>query len=515
MTRGCLYLVSVGPGQTDYVSERALAALRHSQLVVSYDLYLSWVKHVLTDQELYCPPLTRERERAQAALAAARQGKRVALVSSGDIGVYAMASLAFELMEENDDFAVEVIPGTTAATACASILGAPLSHDFATPQLSDLLCPFQWIEERAKAVAQADLCLAMYNVQSEKRRTGVYKILDLLIKGGKSPETLCGVVKNAYRPGQESYIATLRELTEKTFDMFTTIIVGNRFTRRKRDWLFTPRGYIAWEESGVEKPREDAVWVFAGTSDGNEAALAIRNSNRPVVVSVASNYGAKLNQAALAGHDVQVVEGRLGQEKRKALLETSRCKAVVDATHPHAETISWQLNELCTELEIPYLRLERPACKLPEQAYLAEDCRDAARQAVATGKRIFLATGARDLETFLQEDGAQNREWFLRIIPDPEIIEKAVKLGINPKNICAMQGPFSSQFNDLLMREWQIDCLVTKDSGERGGLGEKIEAATRLKIPIIIIKRPNSSAGSETTFHSPKAIIETLNKLHI
>ncbi|MDX1989599.1 MAG: precorrin-3B C(17)-methyltransferase [Candidatus Obscuribacter sp.] len=515
MTRGCLYLVSVGPGQTDYVSEKALAALRHSQMVVSYDLYLNWVKQVLTDQELYCPPLTKERERAQAALAAARQGKRVALVSSGDIGVYAMASLAFELMEESDDFQVEVIPGTTAATACASIIGAPLSHDFATLSLSDLLCPFQWIEERAKAVAQADLCLAMYNVQSEKRRTGVYKILDILIKGGKSPDTLCGVVKNAYRPGQESYIATLSELTEKTFDMFTTIIVGNRFTRRKRDWIFTPRGYMDWEEQELESPREDAVWVFSGTSDGNEAALAIRDSNRPVVVSVASDYGAKLNQAALAGHDVQIVAGRLGQEKRKTLLKTSRCKAVIDATHPHAEAISLQLNELCSELQIPYLRLERPKSDLPEQAYLASDCRDAARQAIATGKRIFLATGARDLETFLQADGAANREWFLRIIPDPEIIDKAVKLGIKPKNICAMQGPFSSQFNDLLMREWQVDCLVTKDSGARGGLQEKIEAAGRLQIPIIVIKRPAPHPGHGTTFQSAAAIIETLNKLHI
>lgn len=489
---GSLALVSVGPGYAEHISDAAKDALAQSDLIASYELYLTWVKDLIADKQIVTTPLTQERERAQAAVDAARRGLKVSLVSSGDIGIYAMATLVFEIMEEEDDFAVSVIPGITAANSCASILGAPLSHDFATLSLSDLLCPFHWIEERARAIAQADLCCVLYNVQSERRQEGVYKILDILLTK-KSPETLCGVVKNAYRPGQTSYICTLGELRHKSFDMLSTIVVGNRFTRRKRDWIFTPRGYGHWLEKSPTAPSQ-AIWVFSGTADGNGAALALKESGRKIVVSVAGSYGAEVNRHKLA--DIEIIAGRLGIEKRRELMRDSQCRAVVDATHPYADKISLQLTKICRDLDIPYLRLERESAFEAFEAQdnksiiLAESATDAAQKAMKLGKRIFLSTGSKDLESFLNTKGANEHQWYLRLLPDDELIERAVKLGIPRSHICAMQGPFSQAFNEVLWRDWQIDCVVSKDSGSAGGAQAKLHAARALGLPLVVLKRP-------------------------
>src|SRR5581483_3610707 len=272
---GILNLVSVGPGTQDLIVPRARQALEQSDVIVGYDLYLTWITPWIKHKEIHTPPLTQERERALLAIGKARAGDRVALISSGDIGIYAMAALVFEEMREDDTFELNVVPGITAANACASLLGSPLSHDFATLSLSNLMCPWEWIEERARHIAAADLACVLYNVQSKARTDGVYRILEVLLEH-KSPETLCGVVRNAYRPEQSVAIYRLRELTALRFDMLTTLVIGNRFTRRKRSWIFTPRGYNDWQAGEASEiafdPPKDAVWVFSGTSDGNALA---------------------------------------------------------------------------------------------------------------------------------------------------------------------------------------------------------------------------------------------------
>ncbi|MBC7453172.1 MAG: precorrin-3B C(17)-methyltransferase, partial [Massilia sp.] len=224
---GVLNLVSVGPGFADLIIPRAIAALQESDVIVAYDLYLRWIEPYLAGKEIHTPPLTQERARALLAIEKARGGAKVALISSGDIGIYAMAALAYEEMREDDTFEVNLIPGVTSANACASLLGSPLSHDFATLSLSDLLCPWEWIENRARHIAQADLACVLYNVQSAGRQEGVYRVLSLMLES-KAPHTLCGVVKNAYRPGQEVAIYRLDELMSLKFDMLTTIVIGNR-----------------------------------------------------------------------------------------------------------------------------------------------------------------------------------------------------------------------------------------------------------------------------------------------
>jgi precorrin-6x reductase len=560
---GVLNLVSVGPGTSDLIVPRAREALANSEVIVGYELYLRWIAPWLEGKEIHTPPLTQERERALLAIEKARGGARVALISSGDIGIYAMAALAFEEMREDDTYAVNVVPGITAANACASLLGSPLSHDFATLSLSNLMCPWEWIEHRARHIAAADLACVLYNVQSNARVEGVYRILEILLEH-KSPETLCGVIRNAYRPEQAVAIHRLGELSALRFDMLTTIVVGNRFTRRKREWIFTPRGYNDWAGdeaaqgetantaalaigtaigTGIataafgsasatpELPRE-AVWLFSGTGDGNALARALADRQGPIVVSTASEYGGEIAREDCPG--VTVWAGRQGVEARRRALLGSRARAIVDATHPFAQQMSEQLIGLSKELSIPYLRYERPSAFVTGSALgtpdavdirdtldplgalnitgsLCDSVADAAQRAIAIGQRIFLATGSKDLATFLNAPGAGQREWFVRITPEPALVRRAIDLGIPRDHILAMQGPFSEAFNTALWRDQRIDCVVTKDSGEAGGFSAKARAAAALKIPLLVIRRPQVAYPSIAT--SFEAVSEQLQSL--
>ncbi len=488
---GVLNLVSVGPGFAELIVPRAETALRNSDVIIAYELYLRWIEPWIKNKEIHSPPLTKERERALLAIKKARNGSKVALVSSGDIGVYAMAALAFDELQDEDTFKVNVIPGITSANACASLLGSPLSHDFATLSLSDLLCPWKWIEQRATHIAAADLACVMYNVQSTQRQHGVYRILHLMLEQ-KSPNTLCGIVRNAYRPGQEVAICRLDELPGLQFDMLTTLIIGNRFTQRKGNFIFTPRGYNDWLAPSArpsEQPLpEQALWVFSGTSDGNVLAQELCAKGYPVIVSAATAYGAKL-----AGNNcphATVWQGPSGVEVRRKALVRSQAQTIIDATHPYANVISKQLINLAETMNIPYLRFERPSDLETDANLICNSPAEAAERAIKMGQRIFLSIGSKDLRVFLQSSGAIDKQWFARITAEPEFIQRALDAGIPQSHLCAMQGPFSKDFNSALWRDWQIDCVVSKDSGIAGGFRAKVDAAKALGIPMLTIKRP-------------------------
>jgi precorrin-3B C17-methyltransferase len=186
--------------------------------------------------------MKREVERCRAALDLASRGETVAVVCSGDAGVYGMAGLIYELSEEFPPIEIEIIPGVTAALAGAAALGAPLTHDFAVISLSDLLTPWELIEKRLCAAAEADFCIALYNPASKKRDDYLYKACAVLSRY-KPPETVCGLARNLGREGESAETTTLERLAHTQADMFTTIFIGNSQTKIVNEKMVTPRGY--------------------------------------------------------------------------------------------------------------------------------------------------------------------------------------------------------------------------------------------------------------------------------
>jgi precorrin-6x reductase len=485
---GKLYLVSVGPGFSDLIPPLAKKVIEDSDTIVAYELYLKWIQEWVEGKDIHIPPLTKERERAEIAIKLARQGKKVSLISSGDIGIYAMATLAFDLMEEDDTFDVQVIPGISAANSCASLLGAPLSHDYATLSLSDLLCPWEWIEKRASHIAQADLAVVFYNVQSRSRQEGVYRILEIMLEH-KSPETWCGIVRNAYREDQEIQLIQLKDLPKQKFDMLTSLVIGNRFTEKKGKFIFTPRGYVGWNEQEQEKEifPEGSAWVFSGTSDGNALADEIAKQGKQVIVSAATDYGQEVVKRNYP--HLYATGGRKGVEARRQELRDSKATHLVDATHPFATEITSQLIGLAEDLDIPYYRYERASsCVVDENVSLVATMEDAGKLAASKGKNVFLATGSKELRVFTKME--TDTKWFVRLTPDPKMVQRAMDAGIPRTQTCGMQGPFSKEFNLALWKQWNIDCVITKDSGNAGGYEDKKQACDELGIPLIVITRP-------------------------
>jgi cobalt-precorrin 5A hydrolase/precorrin-3B C17-methyltransferase len=239
--RGRLFLVGLGPGDEALIPPLARKALARSELVVGLEQYVDRIRHLLRPgTRTSTPPLGEEIERARLALDEARARRSVALVSSGDAGVYAMGSPALELA--GDDVDVVVVPGITASQAAASLLGSPLGHDHASISLSDLLTPWEIIEQRVEAAAVGDFVLALYNPRSKGRDWQLGKAREILLRH-RSPETPVGVVREAYRPGQRVSITDLGSLRPESVDMLTTVIVGSSRTDLRAGRMVTPRGY--------------------------------------------------------------------------------------------------------------------------------------------------------------------------------------------------------------------------------------------------------------------------------
>jgi cobalt-precorrin 5A hydrolase / precorrin-3B C17-methyltransferase len=240
-SRGRLSLVGLGPGDDALIPPLAREALAASELVVGLEQYVDRVRHLLRPgTKVSTPPLGNEVERAREALAEARSGGSVALVSSGDAGIYAMASPALELAGE--DVEVTIVPGITAAQAAASLLGSPLGHDHCAISLSDLLTPWEVIQERVRAAAEADFVVSLYNPRSKGRDWQLGKAREILLQH-RPPDTPVGVVRDAYREGQEVTVTDLGSLRPEEVDMLTVVIVGSSQTEVRAGRMVTPRGY--------------------------------------------------------------------------------------------------------------------------------------------------------------------------------------------------------------------------------------------------------------------------------
>ena len=240
-------VIGLGPGGGADLTGRARAALEECDLLVGYTAYIDLVKEDFPDKETLSTGMRREVDRCRAAVEAALTGKSVAVVCSGDSGVYGMAGLIYEVAQEYDPIDIEVVPGITAACGGAAVLGAPLTHDFAVVSLSDLLTPWEKIEARLTAAARADFVLCLYNPASKSRPDYLRRACDILLAAGKSPDTVCGTVRNIGRAGEEARILTLGRLRDTQVDMFTTVFVGNSQTKVIGGRMVTPRGYLQRE----------------------------------------------------------------------------------------------------------------------------------------------------------------------------------------------------------------------------------------------------------------------------
>ncbi len=236
-----LTIVGIGPGKAEGMTMETYECLSRCECIVGYTVYVDLVRQLFPDKVYYSTPMTQEVERCQWAIEQAASGREVAMVCSGDSGVYGMAGLVCELAGE--ETGVEVLPGVTAACSGAALLGAPLAHDFAVISLSDRLTPWDKIEKRLQAAAAGDFVICLYNPASKGRPDYLRKACDILCETGVEEERICGVVQNIGREGESSRIMTLAALRDYAADMFTTVYIGNRMTKQLGERMITPRGY--------------------------------------------------------------------------------------------------------------------------------------------------------------------------------------------------------------------------------------------------------------------------------
>jgi len=238
-----VYVVGIGPGNEAYLTAQARSALEEAQVLCGYTLYVEQASALFPGKETYATPMRQELDRCRWAMETAADGKTVALVCSGDAGVYGMAGPLLQLASERPEVEVEVVCGVTAAMSGAAVLGAPIGNDFCVISLSDLLTPWTVIEDRLRFAAAGDFVICLYNPSSRKRADYLQKACDILLLAGKHPETVCGYVRNIGRPGEESHILSLDKLRETELDMFSTVYIGSSDTVEDHGHMITPRGY--------------------------------------------------------------------------------------------------------------------------------------------------------------------------------------------------------------------------------------------------------------------------------
>lgn len=250
--------MSLGPGHRSHMLPVALEAITNAEVVIGYKMYLDLIADLTEGKDVLSSGMRKEIDRCQAAIERATAGQRVVIVSSGDAGIYGMAGLIFDLCREQDllvagqsdrleeprDFTIEVIPGVAAFNAAASLVGAPLMHDFAAISLSDHLTPWDLIEKRLDAAAAADFVISLYNPRSKTRPDLLEKARQVLLRHRPS-STPVAVVRRAMREGQWQCLASLQTMPVEEVDMQSIVIVGNSKTYVWKGWMVTPRGYLA------------------------------------------------------------------------------------------------------------------------------------------------------------------------------------------------------------------------------------------------------------------------------
>lgn len=310
--RGKLFVIGFGPGSFAHITQRAREAIEESDVIIGYSTYVELIRGLLTDQEIVSTGMTEEVSRAREAVRQAEAGKKVAVISSGDAGVYGMAGLVYEVLVEKGwteatGVPLEVIPGISAINSCAALLGAPIMHDACTISLSDHLTPWELIARRIEAAGMADFVIALYNPRSGRRTRQIVEAQRILLQY-RSPDTPVGIVKSAYREREHVVVTTLEHMLEHEIGMLTTVIIGNSSTFVYDGKMITPRGYQRkYTLSADEQPLlphqrlrvENEPWSLAAQSEtvGGQA-----EAGTALTANVAEQTGA---MAAQAGTVVQ------------------------------------------------------------------------------------------------------------------------------------------------------------------------------------------------------------------
>lgn len=237
-----IYVTGLGPGAADQMTIRAKKVLEKCPVIIGYTVYIDLIREEFPDKTFLSTPMRKEADRCRMAFEEAQKGRDVAMVCSGDSGIYGMAGLICEIGKDYPDVGIEIVPGITAASGGAAVLGAPLMHDFAVISLSDLLTPWDKIEKRIRAAAEADFVLCIYNPSSKKRADYLRKACEMILEY-RNPETVCGIVRNIGRDGETYEILSLERLKDTQVDMFTTVFIGNSNTMELNGRMVTPRGY--------------------------------------------------------------------------------------------------------------------------------------------------------------------------------------------------------------------------------------------------------------------------------
>ena len=238
-----IYVIGIGPGCRDLMTQEAISAMEDAEVIVGYKTYIKLVEDFIKDKEVVQNGMRKEVDRCQDAIDIAKTGKKVAVISSGDAGIYGMAGLILELITKQElDIPVKVVPGVTASIGAAAVLGAPIMHDFCHISLSDLMTPWEVIEKRLRLAAEADFVICLYNPRSKGRSEHLANAFKIMgeFKDGSTP---VGIVKDVGREDQEKFICTFDTMDFERVDMTTMVIIGNKSTYINDDLMITPRGY--------------------------------------------------------------------------------------------------------------------------------------------------------------------------------------------------------------------------------------------------------------------------------
>ncbi|MDX8397080.1 MAG: precorrin-3B C(17)-methyltransferase, partial [Mariprofundaceae bacterium] len=319
MSSGKILLVGFGPGGKEQMTYRARAAIAEADVVIGYTTYIKLVQDLLEGKEVIRKGMTEEIDRCVEAYEAAKLGKVVALISSGDVGVYGMAGPTYEVLFQHgwtpeSEIKVEVVTGATALNACASLVGAPLTHDFCSISLSDLLTPWPTIRKRIDAVGASDFVIALYNPKSGRRTQQIVEAQRILLLH-RNAKTPVAIVKSAYRRRQDIQMTTLDEMADKEIGMLTTVIIGNSSSYVKEGLLITPRGYANKYDdlSGDTKDGEKAGRSLTMGLDGWHGCVRrwLEAGNHKPWEKIATHFNAPVGEIleALTGADDEPAGG--------------------------------------------------------------------------------------------------------------------------------------------------------------------------------------------------------------